>query len=204
MNSQALFIRIMAALVVGQGWLSSCTLVTTDVEPELPTTSVNHSSTVAYHFNGQAVVAHNYTDLATLVIGPILSQFGGGGAPVQAVLRPDGNFTLVCVDEQSIVRPGYVQHGLTWQLAAFSGAGTYQPVPNTALCRIRTRDAADETWLQSPLQPLSAQTPSEITVTEWNPTTRHLRGTFKLLFDAIGNAPTADVRDGMFDLILAP
>ena len=203
MNSPALFIRILAVLVVGQCWLSSCTLVTTDVEPELPTMSVNQSSTVAYHFNRQAVVAHNYTDLGTLIIGPLLSQFGGGGEPVQAVLRRDGNFTLVCVDEQNIVRPGYVQHGLTWQLASFSGVGTYQPVPGTALCRIRTRDATDETWLLSPLQPLSAQTPGEITVTEWNPTTRHLRGTFKLLFDATGNAPAADVRDGMFDLILA-
>ena len=204
MNSTALFIRILAVLVVGPGWLSSCTLVATDVEPELPKTAVNQSSTIAYHFNGQAVVAHNYTDLGTLIVGPILSQFGGSVAPVQAVLRPDGNFTLVCVDKQNIVRPGYVQHGLTWQLAAFSGVGTYQPVPGTALCRIQTRDAADETWIQSPLQPLSAQTPGEVVVTGWNPATRHLRGTFRLQFDPVGNAPAADVRDGMFDLILAP
>lgn len=204
MNKTSRLICLLAVAILGLSGFSSCTLTATTVEPDLPQGTVNESNTVAYLFNGQAVVAHNYSDLGTLLIGPILSQFGGGGAPVQATLRPDGTLILGCVDAQNIVRPGYVQHGLAWQLTAFRGAGTYQPVPVGTVFQTQIRDAANETWLRGPVQPLATQMPAEVVVTEWNPTTRHLRGTFRLQFEAMGGTQAAEVRDGRFDLILAP
>ena len=198
------FICWLAVALLGQSSLGSCTLTATTVEPDLPQDKVNDANTVAYLFNGQAVVAHNYSDLGTVLISPILSQFGGGGAPVQAALYPDGTLVLGCADTQNIVRPGYVQHGLAWQLPAFRGAATYQPAPAGTAFQTQTRDAADETWLRGPVQPLAAPGPNEVVITEWNATTRRLRGTFRLQFEAVGSTPAAEVRDGRFDLILAP
>lgn len=54
------------------------------------------------------------------------------------------------------------------------------------------------------VQRLAALGPAEVVVTDWNPATRHLRGTLTLTFAATGNAPVAEVRDGQFDLLLAP
>ena len=204
MNNAAFFLCSLVVASLSLGGLGGCTLTSTTVEPDLPAGAINESSTVAYLLNGQSVVAHNYADLSTLLLSPILSQFGGGGAPVQAALRPNGTLVLSCVDAQNIVRPGYVQHGLSWQLTAFRGATTYQPVPAGTVFQQQTRDAADETWLQGPVQPLARQAPAEVVVTEWDPATRHLRGTFHLQFEAVGSATAAEVRDGRFDLILAP
>ena len=203
MTKASRFLCALAVALLALGGFSGCTLTTTTVEPALPQGRVNDSNTVAYLFNGQAVVAHNYSDLSTLLLNPILSQFGGGGAPVQAALRPDGTLVLGCVDAQNIVRPGYVQHGLAWQIAAFRGAATYQPLPAGTAFQTQTRDAADETWRRGPVQPLAAQAPAEVIVTEWNAATRQLRGTFRLQFAAVGSTPAAEVREGRFDLVLA-
>ena len=204
MNNTPRFICWLAVALLGQSSLVSCTLTATNVEPDLPQDRVNASNTVAYLFNGQAVAAHNYSDLSTLLIGPLLSQLGGGGAPVQAALYPDGTLVLRCADTQNIVRPGYVQHGLAWQLPAFRGAATYRAASVGTAFQTQTRDAADETWLRGPVQPLAASGPNEVVIAEWNPTTRRLRGTFRLQFEAIGGTPAAEVRDGRFDLVLAP
>ena len=204
MNNAPHFICLLAVALLGLGSFSGCTLTTTTVEPDLPQGRANDSNTVAYLFNGKAVVAHNYSDLITQIIGPFLGPFGGGGAPVQAALRPDGTLVLGCVDAQNIVRPGYTQHGLAWEIAAFRGAATYQPVPAGTAFQTQTRDAADQTWQRGPVQPLATLAPAEVTITEWNAATRQLRGTFRLQFAAVGSTPAAEVREGRFALILAP
>lgn len=198
------FICLLAVALLVLNSFSSCTLTTTTVEPGLPQGRLNNSNTVAYFFNDQAVVAHNYSDLGTLLLGPILSQFGGGAAPVQAALRPNGTLVLGCVDAQNIVRPGYVQHGLAWEIAAFRGVATYHPVSTGTAFQTQTQDAANETWQRGPVQQLVPQAPAEVVVTAWDATTRQLRGTFRLQFAAVGSTPAAEVREGRFDLILAP
>lgn len=203
MSNVRRFTCLLAAALLGLASFSSCTLTTKTVEPDLPAGAVYESNTVAYLFNGQPVVAHNYSDVITQLIGPFLGPFGGG-VPVQAALRPDGTLILSCVDAQNIVRPGYVQHGLSWRLTAFRGAAIYRPVPAGTVFQRQMRDAADQAWLQGPLQPLATQAPAEVVVKEWDPATRHLRGTFHLSFEAVGSTPASEVRDGRFDLVLAP
>lgn len=196
-------IRHATAHLVSAALLTGCTLAATEVEPELPAAPVNQASTVTYRLNGRAVVAHNYTDLFSAIVFPFLGPFAPG-PPVQGQLRADSLLTVSSTDAQNVVRPGYVQHSLAWQLPHFRGVRTYRLPPGAAVLQLRTRDAADETWLPGPAQSLDPRGEAEIVVTDWNPATRHLRGTFSLLFDAAGNAPAANVRDGVFDLVVVP
>ena len=182
------------------GGLHGCTLTSREAEPELPSLPVNQSNTVVYRLNGIPVVAHNYTDLATQLLLPLLGPFGGR-LPVLAALSTDGTLTINCTDNQNVTRPGFAQHSLGLQLTQFRGVGTYAPSPVNTIFRKSIRDATDETWIFGPVQHLAAASPAEVIITEWNPTTRHLRGTFTLDFEAATNAPTAFVRDGQFDLV---
>ena len=187
--------------VIGTLLLPACTLSADDVEPTPPAGPINQANTVTYYLNGQPVVAHNYTDLATAVLLPFLGPFGPG-QPVRAQLQPDGTLSLSCVDDQNVVRPGFVQHALAWQLRGFGGVGRYAPLPAATVLRLAVRDAADTAWQPGPTQPLTTA-PAEVVITTWDPATRHLRGTFRLEFAAVSSAPAAIVTAGQFDLTLA-
>lgn len=188
-------------LLLLMGGLHGCSLTAREVEPELPSLPVNQANTVVYRLNGIPVVAHNYTDLATQLLLPLLGQFGGQ-RPVMAALSADGTLTIGCSDDQNVTRPGYAQHSLGLQLTQFRGAGAYAPAPLFTVFRKSVRNANDETWLHGPVQRLAATSPAEVVVTEWNPTTRHLRGSFAVDFEATTGASAASVRNGQFDLVV--
>lgn len=202
MTLRALF-SLACLVVLGPVWLSSCTLTATDVEPDLPAVPVNQANTVVYRLNGRPVVAHNYSDFATVVLLPFLGP-GAGAAPVRATLQQDSTLAVSCVDAQNVVQPGFVQHGLTWQLPKFRGAGTYRSSPATTQFQLYSRDAADEKWQFGPVQSLAVPNPGAVVVTHWDPIARRIRGTFALRFAAVGTAPAADLTDGQFDVVLSP
>ena len=182
--------------------LIGCTLTADDVEPVLPQVPFNGENTVVYHYNGRAVVAHNYSDFATALILPFLGPFGPG-QPVQARLGADSTLVIGCADSQNVVRPGYQQHALLWQIPEFAGAGRYQATAVGTNFRVLTRDAADTEWLRGPNQVLAIG-PAEVVVTQWNPTTRQISGTFTLRFAAIGDVLAANLTEGAFDLKIRP
>ena len=188
-------------LLLLMGGLHGCSLTAREVEPELPSLPVNQANTVVYRLNGIPVVAHNYTDLATQLLLPLLGQFGGQ-RPVMAALSADGTLTIGCSDDQNVTRPGHPQHSLGLQLTRFRGTGAYAPAPLCTVFRKSVRNADNETWLYGPVQRLAATSPAEVVVTEWNPTTRHLRGSFAVDFEATTGASAASVRNGQFDLMV--
>lgn len=194
--------RLPFTYLLASAALAGCTLTADDVEPALPQVPFNSENTVAYHYNSRSVVAHNYSDFATALILPFLGPFGVG-QPVQARLGADSTLVIGCVDDQNVVRPGYQQHALLWQITRFAGAGRYQAAAVGTNFRVLTRDAADTEWLRGPTQPLTPE-PAEVVVTQWNPVTRQVGGTFTLRFDATGNAPAANLTEGAFNLKIKP
>lgn len=195
---RAFYWLVVALLVSG---CPGCSLTATDVEPDLPAGPVNGSNTVAYRLNGRPVVAHNYADVATAVILPWLSPIGLG-QPVRALLLPTGTLTMSCVDAQNVVRPGFTEHFLTWQVHGFRGPGRYAAVPAATTLELRRHGGRDNPSQPGPVQPLAAAGPAIIEISEWNPTTNYVRGTFQLQFDAADTAAAASLTDGQFSLTL--
>ena len=194
--------RLPFTYLLASAALAGCTLTADDVEPALPQVPFNGENTVVYHYNGRPVVAHNYSDVASALILTFLGPFVSG-EPVQARLGADSTLVIGCVDNQNVVRPGYHQHALLWQITRFGGTGRYQTTAVGTNFRVLTRDSADLQWLGGASQPL-VPGPAQVIVTQWNPTTRQISGTFALRFDATGNAPAANLTEGAFDLKIRP
>ena len=184
-------------LLLALSALTGCTILADDVEPALPAVPVYQSNTVAYQLNGLPVVAHTYGTLISAIF-----SFGSRSKPVAGFLYPDSTLVIGAVDEQNYVRAGSVRHNLEWELLHFRGAGRYRPGPAATFVQLDTRDAANSAWLSGPRQPLTAQPLAEVVVTDWDPATQHIRGTFALRLAAAGGAPAADLRQGRFDLKL--
>ncbi|WP_375417422.1 hypothetical protein [uncultured Hymenobacter sp.] len=183
-----------AALLPALSALAACTLTSEEVEPALPQIPVHNSNTVAYKLNGLPVVAHN--------AGSVLASIFGGGRypPVDVHFETDSSLIFTSADEQNERAPGLVVHALQWQLTRFRGVGSYRPGPAETTFQLYTYDAGRNTQPTGPVQQLDLSQPAEITVTEWNPATRYVRGTFRLHFAARNGAPAAALSEGAFAL----
>ncbi|OGX88227.1 hypothetical protein BEN47_09050 [Hymenobacter lapidarius] len=181
------------ALTAGAG----CTLTTAEVEPELPTGRVSDGNTLVYRADGLPVVAHNDTSLGTILISTI-----GGTRPVVGRLYAGTAVVIRARDSQNEAVVGQQQHELQLELLAFQGVGTYtvalpgsfyqaSPYPNN-----QQAPAAAQTYYPA------GTAAARVVVTEWNATTRQLRGTFAFTATAPATGQAVALTEGRFDLIL--
>ena len=181
---------------------SACTLTSTNVEPDLPSGQVNASNTVVYRADGLPVVAHNYADLGTVVAIFLFDPRGVAGQ-----LELDSTLTIRAYDKQNASVPEIQNHSIELTLLDFQGVGTY---------RLRTPGMTHSlssyqlsTRQQNPNAPSATQTfypvPTavpEVTITLWDPATKHLKGTFSFTAASTTGAQTVEITDGRFDLVL--
>ncbi|MGI4833660.1 MAG: hypothetical protein ACRYFK_09390 [Janthinobacterium lividum] len=189
-------------LLAALGLLAGCRLTSTEVEPALPVGPVSSSATLVYRANGVPIVANNALNLGTFLI----AIFGDPRAVV-AKFPTGGNLLLRGSDVHN--QPvGYLTHSLTLELPAFHGAGAYSLLPAspqaypTSYYYLTTYDGAGHPLDHAEQYP-AASAPAQVIVTDWNPVSRHLAGTFAL--DVAGpNNPQipSHLTEGSFDLIV--
>jgi hypothetical protein len=177
--------------------LGSCSLTSSDVEPVLPNGQLNADNTLAYHANGQPVVAHNYSNLGTV----LLSIFGDGRSVVGKRLV-DSTLVIRGADGQNQPPAGGKNHVLSLTLAKFRGQGTYRlSSPTTTYQELAAPyDPAQASG--NPTFTVASAAPAEVVVTTWAPATRRLQGTFRLAVAAPGQSGSVAITNGRFDLVV--
>lgn len=182
--------------------LLGCKLTSTEVEPALPDAPINGSATMVYRANGLPIVANSSVDFVTLIV-----SFLGDTRAVRAKWPAGGNLQLFGSDIHNQPN-GYLTHSLVLQLASFHGTGTYSLLPAsstsyaTSYYQITTY-SNDGSPVDHAEQYPVASAPAQAVVTDWNPMTRHLAGTF--LLDVAGpNNPLkpTHLTEGSFDLVV--
>ncbi|MCC3159323.1 hypothetical protein LJ737_18925 [Hymenobacter sp. 15J16-1T3B] len=178
--------------------LTACTLTSTDVEPTPPQEPVSGQATVSYRLDGQPVVANNYSNLGDifLLAVPLLNR----KFPVEATVWEDSTLVLAAIDaqrptEESQPTPQQVRHDLVLRVPGFHGVGTYTSFE--ASFAEQRRDARQQ-WQSGPELLAAPGAPQRLTVTEWTPDRREVRGTFELVLLDGGSGQRRVVSDGWF------
>lgn len=176
--------------------LAGCSLSHTNVEPDLPNGQLNADNTLAYHINGQPVVAHNYSNLGTV----LLSIFGDGRSVVGKRFI-DSTLVIRGADGQNATPAGGKNHVLSLTLTKFRGQGTYRlSSPATTYQELAVPyDPAQASG--RPTFTVASAAPAEVVITSWAPTTRRLQGTFRLAV-AAPDQSAVTITDGRFDLVV--
>ena len=180
---------IMSSLLLSL--LVGCTLTSTEVEPDLPDGRANDSDTLVCHVDGLPVVANNYTDLGTIIVGILLD-------PRQVVGKVDyaGTLTIRGIDAPV----GTKSHTIRLSLPKFQGLGTYVLQAPATYYQEYVKPATTSgsgTTLTFTLVPT---VPAQVTITGWDTATRHLQGTFLFTVATAATAPNVVITDGRFDL----
>ncbi|MBF9237982.1 hypothetical protein I2I05_11310 [Hymenobacter sp. BT683] len=183
--AMALILRIAAG----------CSLTTTEVEPELPTGRVSDGNTLVYRSNGVPVVAHNDSSLGTF-----LTSLFGDNRPVAGNLIGSNELIIRARDSQNEAVGGQTRHELHLALPDFQGVGTYFIASPYSYYQetIPTKSRNNQT----PPQTFYPTTAATVEVTEWNPTTRQLRGTFGCTVADTTTGQLVVLTDGHFDVIV--
>ena len=189
-------------LLVGPLLLLGCKLTTTDVEPALPAVPVNDSATLVYRANGLPVVANNSVN-----IGTIFLAFLGDSRAVKAKWPGQGSSLSLVGSDVHNQPGGYLTHSLNMELVAFHGAGTYPLLPTMAAYpgtyyQLTTYNPTGNPLDHAEQYPV-ATAPAQVVITDWNPGTRQLTGTFTL--DVAGrNNPQAPthITEGGFVVVV--
>lgn len=183
-------------------FLSGCKLTSAEVEPALPPGPVNGSATLVYRVNGTPVVANNSVN-----IGTILVAFLGGSRSVAAKLTADSILFIQGSDINN--QPDrYPSHNLSLAVAKFRGPATYPAgtagryASYQTLYQVVTYDSAGHPLDHAKQYP-TADTLNQVIITEWQPASRHLQGTFVLHVAGPNNPqkPT-EISEGHFDVVV--
>ena len=177
--------------------LTSCSLTSSDIEPDLPNGQLNADNTLAYYANGQPVVAHNYGNLGT-----VLLSFFGDGRSVVGKRFVDSTLVLRGADWQNATPAGGKNHVLSLALAKFRGQGTYRLSSPTTTYQTLAVPYDPAQASGNPTFTVASAAPAEVVVTVWAPATRRLQGTFRLAVAAPGQAGSVAITDGRFDLVV--
>ncbi|QKG51649.1 hypothetical protein [Hymenobacter sp. BRD67] len=188
--------------LAGPSVLLGCKLTSNDVEPSLPAVPVNNSATLVYRANNQPVVANNSTDFAKLIV-----SFLGDLRAVRAKWPTGGNLELFGSDIDN--QPdGYLTHSLVLELVSFHGIGTYSLLPTSptsypaSYYQLTTYSSTGSPVDHAEQYPVISA-PAQVVITDWNPSTRHINGTFALDVAGVNNLqnPT-HLTEGSFDLVV--
>ena len=180
--------------------LASCSLTSHEVEPDLPTGRISGGNTVVYRADGLPVVAHNDSSFGSLLVSII--SFGGDPRPVAGKLTAGNELLIRARDSQNAPVAGNKSHELYLVAAAFQGVGTYAlAAPGSYYQETLQTGNVDNLPFPVTFNPTTSATP-QLTVTEWNATTRHLVGTFAFTVTPPGTSQSVALTEGRFDVLV--
>lgn len=179
---------------------ASCSLAGREVEPDLPTGRVSGGNTLVCRADGLPVVAHNDSSFGTVLISVL--AFFGDPRPVASKLTAGNELRIRAYDSQNVPVAGQKAHALYLVAPGFRGVGTYAlAAPESYYQETLQTNAVNNLPRPVTFNPAPSATP-QLTVTEWNTTTRHLVGTFAFTATAPGTGQTVALTEGRFDVIV--
>ncbi|MDQ2772970.1 MAG: hypothetical protein M3Y54_20995 [Bacteroidota bacterium] len=178
---------------------AGCTLTSTEVEPDLPTGQVNGGSTLVFRADGLPVVTQNYTD-----IGTVLSSIFADPRGVSGRLSAGNVLTIYAADIQNPISTTTNGHSLRLTLNGFHGTATYQLMGFDSDYQETTHyQSAQTQFTILTFFPAPTTTP-QVTVSQWDPLSRRLQGTFAFTAVANGSSQPVALTDGRFDVTIDP